>query len=288
MSDFLASMTADEEEETPHPVALTIAGSDSGGGAGIQADLKAFAACKVHGATVLTLVTAQNTRGVSGIQMLPEPLIRAQFKAVMSDLKPSAAKIGALGSEDVIRTVAECLDQNSVDQSPADKRPIDKLVVDPVMVSKHGDPLMPEGAQRMLRDRMLEGALLVTPNRHEAEVLCGREVRNVRTMKEAAKRIHDFGVENVLVKGSHFDDIVRDIFYDGSGFIEFGADRVDSERLHGSGCVYSSVITARLALDDELTDAIGFARTFITKAIEHAPLVGGGISPVNPMFEHWM
>jgi hydroxymethylpyrimidine/phosphomethylpyrimidine kinase len=267
----------EDEEETPHPVALTIAGSDSGGGAGIQADLKAFAACKVHGTSVLTLVTAQNTKGVAGLQMLPEPLVRGQFNAVMSDLAPKAAKIGALGSEDIIRTVAECLAE----------RPIDKLVLDPVMVSKHGDPLMPEGAQKMIRDRMLEDVLLVTPNRHEAEVLCGREVGNVRTMKEAAKRIHDFGAKNVLIKGSHFDKIVRDIYFDGSGFVEFGADRIDSKRLHGSGCVYSAVITARLALDDELPEAIGFARKFITQAIEQAPLVGKGISPVNPMFEHW-
>jgi hydroxymethylpyrimidine/phosphomethylpyrimidine kinase len=277
MSDFLSSMMTDPEEETPHPVALSIGGSDSGGGAGIQADLKAFAACEVHGATVLTLVTAQNTQGVSGIQMLPKPLIRAQFNAVMADLKPHAAKIGALGSEDIIGTVVECLSE----------RAVDKLVVDPVMVSKHGDPLMPEGAQRMIRDRILEHALLVTPNRHETQMLCGREIGNVNTMKEAAKRIHDLGAENVLIKGSHFDDIVRDIFYDGTGFIEFGADRVDSKRLHGSGCVYSAVITARLAVDEELAEAIGFAREFISNAIEHAPLVGEGISPVNPMFEHW-
>ncbi len=277
MSDFLSALTGEQKEETPHPVALTIAGSDSGGGAGIQADLKAFAACEVFGTSVLTLVTAQNTRGVTGIEMIPEPLVRAQFEAVMGDLKPSAAKTGALGSEAVIATVAEMLHE----------RPIDKLVVDPVMVSKHGDPLLPERAQKMIRDRMLEGALLVTPNRHEAEALCGREVGNVASMKEAAKRLHDFGVQNVLIKGSHFDKIVRDIFFDGTGFIEFGADRVDSERLHGSGCVYSAVITARLALGDALAEAIGFGREFISKAIEHAPLVGEGIAPVNPMHEHW-
>ncbi|QDG54880.1 bifunctional hydroxymethylpyrimidine kinase/phosphomethylpyrimidine kinase [Persicimonas caeni] len=270
-------MTGEKKEETPHPVALTIAGSDSGGGAGIQADLKAFAACGVHGASVLTLVTAQNTQGVSGLEMLPEHLVRAQFEAVMGDLRPAAAKTGALGSEAVIGTVAEALSE----------RPIDKLVVDPVIVSKHGDPLMPERAQRMIRDRMLEGAMLVTPNRHEAEALCGREVGNVASMKEAAKRIYDFGVQHVLIKGAHFDKIVRDIFFDGTGFIEFGADRIDSSRVHGSGCVYSAVITARLALEDELPEAIGFARDFISKAIENAPLVGRGIAPVNPMHEYW-
>ncbi|MFW6057679.1 MAG: bifunctional hydroxymethylpyrimidine kinase/phosphomethylpyrimidine kinase [Persicimonas sp.] len=277
MTDFLNPLDPSEEEQTPHPVALTIAGSDSGGGAGIQADLKTFAACEVHGTSVLTLITAQNTRGVSGIQMLPRPTIRAQYEAVVSDLKPAAAKTGALGSEEVIATVAEMLEDH----------PIDQLVVDPVMISKHGDPLLAEPAQKMLRDRMLEGALLVTPNRHEAEALCGRTVNNVGSMKEAAKRIHDFGPDNVLIKGSHFDKIVRDIFYDGSGFIEYGADRVKTERLHGSGCVYSSAITAKLAVGQELAEAIGFARTFISGAIDHAPLVGEGISPVNPMFDHW-
>ena len=277
MTDFMDALNGTDEEETAHPIALTIAGSDSGGGAGIQADLKTFAACEVHGTSVLTLITAQNTQGVSGIQMLPKPAVRAQFEAVVTDLKPAALKTGALGSEDIIATVAELLDEY----------PLDNLVVDPVMISKHGDALLPDKAQRMLRDRMLEGALLVTPNRHEAEALCGRSVNNVGTMKEAAKRIHDFGPENVLVKGSHFDKIVRDIFYDGTGFIEFGADRVDTERLHGSGCVYSSAITARLALGEEVAEAVGFARNFISGAIANAPLVGQGISPVNPMFDYW-
>jgi hydroxymethylpyrimidine/phosphomethylpyrimidine kinase len=278
MSDFLNAMTGEPaEEEKPHPVALTIAGSDSSGGAGIQADLKTFAACEVHGASVLTLVTAQNTRGVSAIQALPTPLIRAQYQAVVGDLKPRATKTGALGNEEVISAVAEML---------ADT-PAAKLVVDPVMISKHGDPLLPESAQNTLGDRMLEGALLVTPNRHEAEALSGRPVSNVGSMKEAAKRIFDFGVEHVLIKGSHFDKIVRDIFYDGTGFIEYGADRIDSERLHGSGCAYSSAIVARLARGEALDAAIGFARQFITGAIANAPLVGGGISPVHPMFEHW-
>ncbi len=277
MPSFLDSLMQPEEEEKRHPVALTIAGSDSGGGAGLQADLKTFAACGVFGASVVTLITAQNTRGVSAVETLSEPLIRAQFQAVVGDLEPLAAKTGALGSDEVIETVAQCLAE----------RPIERLVVDPVMVSKHGDPLMPERAQRTLRDRLLDGALLVTPNRHEAQVLCGHEVGNVASMKEACKRIRDFGVEHVLIKGAHLDDIVRDIFFDGTGFIEYGADRVDSPRVHGSGCVYSSAITARLALGDDLTEAIGFAREFITQAIGNAPLVGGGISPVNPMYEFW-
>jgi hydroxymethylpyrimidine/phosphomethylpyrimidine kinase len=275
--DFLRAQTGQAEEEPMHPVALTIAGSDSGGGAGLQADLKTFAACGVHGASVVTLITAQNTVGVSAIEMLSEPLIRAQFDAVSSDLKPLAAKTGALGSETVVNIVAECLAE----------RPIERLVVDPVMMSKHGDALMPPPAQRLVRDRMLPGALLTTPNRFEAEALSGREVGEVPSMKEAARRIHDFGVKNVLIKGAHLDRIVRDIFFDGTDFFEFGADRIDSERVHGSGCTFSAAITARLSLGDELVDAIGFAREFISAAIESAPRIGGGIAPVNPMHEFW-
>ncbi|MFW5967800.1 MAG: bifunctional hydroxymethylpyrimidine kinase/phosphomethylpyrimidine kinase [Persicimonas sp.] len=277
MSDFLSSMLEDEGDESEHPSALTIAGSDSGGGAGIQADLKTFAACGIHGTSVVTLVTAQNTQSVSGIEMLPEPIIHQQFQAVVEDIPPLATKTGALGNERVIEVVADLLRE----------RPLDNLVVDPVMISKHGDPLLPEPAQRLFRDRMLEGVDLVTPNRHEAEALSDQTVGNVDSMKEAAKCIFDFGPKNVVIKGSHFDEIVRDIFYDGTGFIEYGADRIRSNRVHGSGCVYSSAITARLALGDDLPEALGFAREFINGAIEKAPLIGEGMPPVHPMFDHW-
>ncbi|MFB6373244.1 MAG: bifunctional hydroxymethylpyrimidine kinase/phosphomethylpyrimidine kinase [Bradymonadaceae bacterium] len=257
--------------------ALTIAGSDSGGGAGLQADLKTFAACGVHGTSVVTTVTAQNTRGVSGIQVLPTDIVRQQYGAVTDDLAPVAAKTGALGNGQMIRAVAECLHDRS----------IERLVVDPVMVSKSGDPLLPEAAHDPMRERLLPQALLATPNRHEVRALTGESVRGVSTMKEAAKRIHDFGVDNVLIKGSHLDDVVRDILYDGTGFVEYGADKVDTNRLHGSGCVFSSAIVARLACDVDLPEAVGFAREFITEAIETAPRVGGGINPVNPMHTCW-
>ena len=259
------------------PIALTIAGSDSGGGAGIQADLKTFAACKVFGTSVLTLVTAQNTRGVSEVHGLPESVLRAQFAAVRGDLAPAAAKTGALGSDATIAIVAELLRD----------QPIAKLVVDPVMVSKHGDSLMTQAAQKSFAEKMLPLALVITPNRYEAEVLSGRGVEGPSSMKDAAKAIFDRGARNVLVKGSHLDTIVRDLFYDGTGFVEFGADRVDSERVHGSGCAHSAAIAARLALGDELLEAIAFAREFISDAIEKAPKIGGGISPVNPMHGMW-
>lgn len=259
------------------PVAMTIAGSDSGGGAGAQADLRTFAALQVHGTSVLTLLTAQNTRAVTQLQLVPEAMIRAQFEAVVSDLGPVAAKTGAMGSDVVIGVVAELLQEHT----------IERLVVDPVMVSKHGDALMPERVQRVLRDALLPFALVVTPNRAEAEAMIGREVYSVASMKDAAKRIYDFGPKHVLIKGSHFDKIVRDVFYDGSGFVEFGADKVDSDRVHGSGCVLSAAITAKLAHGAHLLEAVEFARQFISGAIAQAPKLGHGTSPVNPMHKLW-
>lgn len=258
------------------PVALTIAGSDSGGGAGLQADIKTFSACGVFATTVVTLVTAQNTRGVDGIQMLDGDVIRSQYASVIGDLKPALAKTGALGNTSTISVVAEMIDDN----------PPGGLVVDPVMISKHGDELMSHRAYPAMREFMLPQADLVTPNRFEAAALIdGGRVETVNQMKEAARRILDFGAEHVVIKGGHFDNIVRDIYCDKSGFVEFGADRVDTDRLHGSGCVFSSAITARLAHGDSMVDAIGFARQFITTAIEHAPDVGGGVGPVNPQFD---
>jgi hydroxymethylpyrimidine/phosphomethylpyrimidine kinase len=259
------------------PTALTIAGSDSGGGAGAQADLKTFAACGVYGTSVLTLITAQNTRGVRALEMVGEPMVRAQFEAVVSDLPPAAAKTGALGNEQMIALVAELLQE----------APIPNLVVDPVMISKHGDPLMTESARRAMAERLMPHALVVTPNRHEAEVLSQRSVDGLDTMKDAAKAIFDRGARNVLVKGSHLGNIVRDIVYDGSGFVEFGADRVESDRVHGSGCTHSAAITARLAHGDGLLESIDFARQFISGAIEKAPKLGSGIAPVNPMHDRW-
>jgi hydroxymethylpyrimidine/phosphomethylpyrimidine kinase len=259
------------------PVALTIAGSDSGGGAGIQADLKTFAAARVFGTSVITLVTAQNTVGVTDIFVLPEQSVRKQFHAVITDFDVSAAKTGALGNEVMLRVVGDLLLE----------RPIERLVVDPVMVSKHGDPLMSESAMVTFKNTILPHGSVVAPNRFEAEMLSGRSVEGPSSMKDAAKAIFDIAGKAVVIKGSHLDGIVRDYLYDGSGFLEFGADRVDSKRVHGSGCTFSAAITARLAHDDDLPSAIEFAREFISGAIERAPKLGTGIAPVNPMHQVW-
>lgn len=259
------------------PLALTIAGSDSGGGAGVQADLKTFAAFKVHGASVLTLVTAQNTRGVSGISFLEEAIVRAQYEAVISDLTPAATKTGAIGSEELVHVVADCLRS----------KPVSNLVVDPVLVSKHGDQLAVEAAASALIAQLLPLALIVTPNRFEASILSKRDVDDVASMKDAARAIFDLGAKHVIVKGAHLSKVVRDIYYDGNGFIEFGADRIDTTSTHGSGCAHSAAIAARLAHGDGLVDAIEHARIFISAAIANAPKIGEGISPVHPLSDLW-
>ncbi len=267
----------DADEEQTLPVATTIAGSDSGAGAGLQADLKTFAACGIHGTSVLTVATAQNTVDVSAMQVMPDDFVRSQFHAVVEDFEPQAVKTGALGSASTIRTVAELLEESSIPHR----------VVDPVMISKHGDPLLPEQAREVLENYLLPIGELATPNRHEVEALTGERITDLSSMKEAAKRVYDIGVEHVLIKGSHLDGVVKDILYDGTGFIEYGADKIETNRLHGSGCVFSSAITARLSSGDDLPEAVGFARDFITQSIEEAPKLGHGVSPVNPMHGFW-
>lgn len=273
-----AGRRAEGDGESSPPVALSIAGSDSGGGAGLQADLKTFAACGVHGTTVVAAITAQNTEHVEGVEPVSEQMVHGQYRAVVDDLEPAAAKTGALGDATRVRAVSECLQD----------RPIDSVVIDPVMISKHGDPLMGEEGREVIRDDLLKHATLATPNRHEAEVLSGgHTVRGVDSMKDAARAIHDLGPDAVLIKGRHLEGTVRDIMYDGTGFIEYGADKVPTDRLHGSGCVFSSAITARLAAGQPLPEAVGFARDFITRAIQTAPPLGAGIAPVNPLFSFW-
>ena len=259
------------------PVAMTIAGSDSGGGAGLQADLKTFAALACHGVSATTLITAQNTQTVSLIQVLPFPLIRAQLDALVSDFDIRATKCGALGDSTTIAQLVEWLEDH----------PQPFLLVDPVMVSKHGDPLLPDQSIKIMRQALLPHATLLTPNRHEARLLTGRDVGDLHSMKEAAKRLFDMGPPHILIKGPHLGRVVRDLYYDGTGFVEFGDDHIDSIRTHGSGCVFSAAITAKLAHHTPLLDAIEFARTFISQAILHAPSLGHGIPPVHPLHPFW-
>jgi hydroxymethylpyrimidine/phosphomethylpyrimidine kinase len=252
------------------PVALTIAGSDPSGGAGIQADLKTFHQRGVYGTSVVTLVTVQNTQTVSAVEVLAPRIVSAQLEAVLGDIPPAAAKTGALGNLQIVRLIA--------DMAADFKFP---LVVDPVMISKHGHPLMAEEARGAFAEFLLPHAFLVTPNLHEAEELAQLKVRDIATMKEAAARIAGLGARAVLVKGGHLEGEAVDVLYWQGGFAEFAAPRVRTPHTHGTGCTYSACITAELAKGRSLDEAVNVAKCFITRAIETNPGLGKGSGPVN-------
>jgi hydroxymethylpyrimidine/phosphomethylpyrimidine kinase len=252
------------------PVALTIAGSDPSGGAGIQADIKTFHQMGVYAMSVLTLVTVQNTRSVQRVEMLPAELVVAQLEAVIEDIPPAAAKTGALGNAEIISAIAQC--------AAGFKFP---LVVDPVMISKHGVPLIAEDARATLAERLLPCAALVTPNLHEAGVLADMKVDAIEEMEEAARRIAARGARAVLVKGGHLAGDAVDVLYCDGVFRHFPAPRVETRHTHGTGCTYSAAITAGLALGLPLPQAVAQAKRFITLAIESNPGLGHGCGPVN-------
>ncbi len=256
------------------PVALTIAGSDSGGGAGIQADLKTFAALKVHGTSAITAITAQNTTGVTEILELPTTLIRQQIDAVFDDIGVQAAKTGMLSSVEIIAAVAEAVREHG----------IGPLVVDPVMVAKGGARLLRDDAVDALRALLLPLAAVVTPNLPEAEVLLGRHVETVDERRQAARDLVALGARAAIVKGGHADD-VTDVFFDGTRLVELRGDRIDTRNTHGSGCVFSAAITAWLARGAEPLEAAGEAKKFIAQAIAASLALGHGHGPVNPMFD---
>lgn len=252
------------------PVALTIAGSDPSGGAGIQADLKTFHQHQVYGASVLTLLTVQNTQSVDEVRILDPNFIDHQLRAVLEDIPPHAAKTGALGSTEVIEAIAR---QASRFEFP--------LVVDPVMISKHGYRLLDESAVEILVQRLFPHAFLITPNLHEAASLTGRTIRDRASLRDAVLQLSSLGPRHVLVKGGHhFEDSVDLLYCDGE-LIEFPAVRVDTQHTHGSGCSYSAAITAQLALGRDLVTAIRGAKRFITEAIRTNHGLGKGIGPLN-------
>lgn len=253
-----------------NPVALTIAGSDPSGGAGLQADLKTFHQHGVYGTTVATLVTVQNTRGVSRVEVLAAELVKQQLEAVLSDLPPAAAKSGALGDAAVIEEVAN---QASQFDFP--------LVVDPVMISKHGSSLIDQRAVAALRQQLLPRAFLVTPNRHEAEQLSGIAIHDLADMGRAAAAIATLGPEHVLIKGEARNGQVVDLLWTAGIQHRFAGTALATQNTHGSGCVFSAAITANLAQGKPLLEAIGAAKEFITRAIDTNPGLGGGRGPVN-------
>ncbi len=251
--------------------ALTIAGSDSGGGAGIQADLKTFQARGVYGTSVVTSITAQNTLGVSGVHDVPPDVVAAEMDAVLSDIGADAAKTGMLSSAEIVEVVSERIRRWGVE----------RLVVDPVMVSKSGDRLLQEDAVSALRERLLPLALLVTPNLPETEELVGHRVRTRREMEEAARELADLGARSVVIKGGHSEGEPVDLLFDGRGFTEYPAERVHSRNTHGTGCTFSAAIAAELAKGTRVAEAVAYAKIFVTEAIRQAHAIGRGHGPVN-------
>ncbi len=252
------------------PVALTIAGSDPSGGAGIQADLKTFHQFGVYGTSVITLLTVQNTQSVKAVEVLAADLVVAQLDAVLEDIPPRAAKTGALGNEAVITVIADRASRFSF-----------PMVVDPVMISKHGLPLMTEGARKAVIEKLVPHAFLVTPNLHEAGVLAGMPVTDLCDMEEAARRIAARGARAVLVKGGHLAGEAVDVLFEGGAISRFSSPRIETRNTHGTGCTYSAAITAGLALGQPLATAIGNAKRYITLAIQSSPGLGRGCGPVN-------
>jgi hydroxymethylpyrimidine/phosphomethylpyrimidine kinase len=249
---------------------MTIAGSDSGGGAGIQADLKTFQALGVYGASTLTAVTAQNTLGVRAVHEIPTDIIAAQIDAVVEDIGVDAAKTGMLSSAEIIATVAERIRHWR----------LDRLVVDPVMVAKSGDRLLREDAVQALVRDLLPLAAVLTPNLPEAEVLVGRQLESDEDIRQAARDILDLGPRAVVMKGGHRQGDATDVFFDGHAFHTFSAPRIETPNTHGTGCTFSAAITAGLARGMDVLDAVGAAKHYLTEAIRHSQPLGSGHGPV--------
>jgi hydroxymethylpyrimidine kinase/phosphomethylpyrimidine kinase len=250
---------------------LTIAGSDSGGGAGIQADLKTITVLGGYGMSAITALTAQNTLGVQGVHPVPVDFIRLQIETVLSDIGADAAKTGMLATPEIVKTVAEELKRFKVE----------RLVVDPVMVAKSGDALLSEEARGTLKEILLPLAYLVTPNLPEASVLCGFPVKDLETMKEAAKVIRSGGPRYVLIKGGHLEKEAVDLLFDGEGFERYEAPRLPNRNTHGTGCTYSAALATLLAQGLPVHDAVAEAKRFITRAISQGLNIGSGHGPTN-------
>ena len=252
------------------PRVLTVAGSDSGGGAGIQADLKTMLALGVHGMSVVAAVTAQNSLGVQGYWELPVEAVRAQLASVLGDIGVDAVKTGMLASVSLVEAVSEVL---AGVEAP--------VVVDPVGVSKHGDRLLADDAVAVVRERLLPVATVVTPNLYEVEQLTGVTVEDERGLRRAAEALHALGPRWVLVKGGHLAGDAVDLLFDGATEHLFRAPRLDNRHTHGTGCTLASAIAARLALGDDVPAAVAAAKEYVTGAIAAGFALGGGIGPVD-------
>ena len=251
---------------------LTIAGSDSGGGAGIQADLKTMTTHGIYGASVITAVTAQNTLGVQGVKVLDQNVVARQLDSVLTDLDFSAVKTGMLANAKIIEVVAAKVKEYQ----------LDNLVVDPVMVATSGDVLLEKEAIENLISELIPLAKIITPNLEEAKVLAGYQLEQNVELKELAEQLYDLGSSSVLVKGGHEQsDQAVDLLYDGQEFKKLTAPRIDTNDTHGTGCTLSSAIASNLALGYQLEEAVQKSKDFITKAIQAGVEVGAGNNPVN-------
>jgi hydroxymethylpyrimidine/phosphomethylpyrimidine kinase len=252
--------------------ALTIAGSDSSGGAGIQADLKTFAAHGVYGMSALTAITAQNTLGVTAVHSVPADIVIAQIEAVVGDIGVDAVKTGMLATAAIVESVAAAIEEFD----------LPNVVVDPVMVAKGGSRLLDSDAIDTMKAELLPRARIITPNAAEAEALLGREVRTVEQARDAAKRLKELGPATVLVKGGHLGgDEAVDVLFDGVRTVELSAPRIQTRHTHGTGCTLASAIAAHLALGSSVEEAARRAKDYLTEAIRRAPGLGRGNGPLQ-------
>lgn len=260
------------------PCVMTIAGSDSGGGAGIQADLKTFAALGVYGTSAITAVTAQNTRAVTAVQELPPEMVAAQIDAIVQDIGADAVKTGMLANAAIIEVVAAKVWEHR----------LPNLVVDPVMVAKSGDPLLRAEAVEALRRLLLPLATVVTPNLPEAATLLGRSIQDEDDMRAAARELAALGAQAVVIKGGHREGAeAADLLYDGQRFHVFTAPRIDTRNIHGTGCTFASAIAAWLARGADVPEAVRRAKEYLTEALRHAYPVGQGHGPVHHFWRWW-
>ncbi len=258
------------------PVALTIAGSDSSGGAGIQADIKTFTAFKVYGASAITAITSQNTLGIESITELPEDIVQSQIEVVVRDIGCDSVKIGMLLSPSLVKAVAKKLKEFS----------LERIVVDPVMFSKNGCNLLRKEAVPVFENTIIPLATLLTPNIVEAEIFSGMKIKNLEDMKKAAEKIKTLGCKNVLIKGGHLEGrFAIDVLFDGYSFKEFVEEKIETKNTHGTGCTYSSAICAGLAKGWSLVEAINTAKHYITGAIRNSLDLGKGQGPLNHFWE---
>lgn len=256
---------------------MTIAGSDSGGGAGIQADLKTFSALGVFGTSTLTAITAQNTVGVSAVHEIPTDVISAQIDAVITDIGADAVKTGMLSSAAIVATVSEAVRRHG----------ITNLVVDPVMVAKSGDRLLREEAISSICSDLIPLAMVVTPNIPEAEDLTGLSIETDAEVREAAEAIIRMGARSVVIKGGHRDGPPTDVLFDGEKFLEFTTERIPSSNTHGTGCTFASAVAAGLAHGRDIPDAVQQAKDYVTAAIRAAYPIGQGHGPLHHFHAFW-